>query len=80
MYIKKIIYIIFSGFFVNWYDICFFSVCWKSICVRQDFKIILRGLQMNLSHNLSMQILIILGFLKNFTGRDHFSNFVSLLL
>ena len=28
-------------------------------CVRQDLKIILRGLQMDLSHNLSMRILII---------------------
>ena len=28
-------------------------------CIRQDLKIILRGLQMDLSHNLSMRILII---------------------
>ena len=28
-------------------------------CVRQDLKIILRGLQMDLSHNLSMRILIL---------------------
>ena len=28
-------------------------------CVRPDLKIILRGLQMDISHNLSMQILII---------------------
>ena len=36
-----------------------FSIQIGMPCVRQDLKVILRGLQMDLSHNLSMRILII---------------------
>ena len=44
---------------MNWYDICFFPFKWGMSCIRQNLKMILRSLKMDLSNNLSMWILII---------------------
>ena len=49
----------FAVFLWNGTTFAFFHSDGKMHCVRQDFKIILRGLQMDLSRNLSMPILII---------------------
>ena len=61
---------LFFDFFVNWYDICyFFHSDGKMPCVRQDLKIIWKSLRMDLSHNLSTQILVTLSPWALFTSR-----------